>query len=498
MANFQRELPCEFAESIDRLGRLFLRTSVLLAALTLGGCVVGPNYRQPAPIKTQPVPQAFTINGVVWKPAAPGANQPRGSWWTVFDDPVLNQLEDMTARENQTLAASFASLQQARDMVKEARSQFFPQVSASPSYYRTRTSKNAPVDGQPASAAYNYNLFTVPANVSWEIDLWGRIHRLTEGARARMIAASDDLASLQLLVQADLAEDYFTLRAEDAEIQVLIDTAAAYRRSLDLTINRRKGGVATDLDVSQADTQLRTTEAEIPAQRLLRAQTLHAIAVLCGQPATSFGVPERPFGVLPALQEPGVIPSEWLQRRPDIAAAERRVAAANADIGVAQSAFYPSLTLDGAAGFQSISASTLFNWPSRMWSLGPSVNLPIFTGGFNRAQLAASRAAYDQAVANYRQIALAAFQDVEDQLAAQDLLATQLAGENAALSSAQQTLNIANNRYKAGLVTYLEVVTAQSAALDVQRIVVQLEGTRRVAAVALIKSLGGGWNSVVQ
>jgi NodT family efflux transporter outer membrane factor (OMF) lipoprotein len=464
-----------------------------LAALVLAGCAVGPDYHRPAAVKSQPVPAAFTINGVVWQPAAPGANRPRGSWWTSFDDPVLNRLENMAADENQTLVGSVAALAQARDMVKEARSQFFPQVSTAPSYFRQRTSKNAEANGVAVGTPYTYNLFTVPVNVGWEVDVWGRVRRLTEGARARMAAAEDDLASLQLLLQAELAQDYFTLRAEDAEIQVLINTAEAYQRSLDLTINRRKGGVATDLDVSEADTQLRTTQAQIPALRLQRAQMLHAIATLCGEAATGFELPERPVEGLPAMQGPGVVPSEWLQRRPDIAAAERRVAAANADIGVAQSAFYPSLTLNGQAGLQSVNANTWMSWPSRLWALGPTVNLPLFTGGFNRAQLAAAREAYNETVADYRQTALEAFEDVEDQLAAQELLAAQLVGEHAALTSARQTLEIANNRYKAGLVTYLEVVTAQSAALDLESTVVQLEGQRRVAAVGLVKALGGGW-----
>jgi NodT family efflux transporter outer membrane factor (OMF) lipoprotein len=471
---------------------LILRIT-LLAALMAAGCAVGPEYHRPAALKSQPLPTAFTTNGVVWKPAAPGASLPRGSWWTAFEDPELNRLENLAADQNQTLAGSVAALAQARALVTEARSQYFPQISATPSYSRQRTSRNAPTDGLPAGTAYTYNLYTAALNVGWEVDLWGRVRHLTEGARARMTAAADDVESLKLLLQAELAEDYFTLRAQDAEIQLLIDTAVAYRRSLELTVNRRKGGVATDLDVSQAETQLRTTEAQIPALRLLRTQMRNAIAALCGQAATGFEVPERPVQGLPVMQVPGVVPSEWLERRPDIAAAERRVAAANADVGVAQTAFYPSLTFNGQAGLQSVNADTWFNWPSRLWSLGPTVNLPLFTGGFNRAQLAAARAGYDQTVANYRQTALSAFQDVEDQLAAQHLLTEQLAGEHAAMTSARQTLDIANNRYKAGLVTYLEVVTSQSAALDLERTVVQLEGERRVAAVSLIKALGGGW-----
>lgn len=464
----------------------------LLPAL-LAGCVVGPKYHKPEPLPAQPVPAAFTINGVVWKPAQPGASRPRGTWWTVFGDADLNRLADLAGRENQTIAGSVAALSQARELVKEARSQYFPQISATPSYSRQRTSKYAESLGEAIGTSFTYNLYSAQVNMNWEVDLWGRIHNLTAGASNRMSAAAEDLESLRLMVQAELAQDYFTLRAQDAEIQLLIDTAQAYRKSLDLTVYRRKGGVATDLDVSQAETQLRSTEAEIPALRLQRAEVLHAIAMLCGQSSATFAIAEQKPLALPPMQSPGVVPSEWLQRRPDIAAAERRVAAANADVGVAQTAFYPSLTFGGLAGFQSVDASTWFTWPGRVWALGPAVNLPLFTGGFNKAQLNAARAAYDQAVANYRQTALSAFQDVEDQLSAQELLAAQLSGENAAMVSAQHTLDIANNRYKAGLVTYLEVVTAESAALDLQRSVVELEGTKRVAAVSLIKALGGGW-----
>jgi multidrug efflux system outer membrane protein len=433
------------------------------------------------------------MDGIVWTPAVPAANRPRGHWWTAFGDDQLDRLEDLAATRNQTLAASAAALEQARQLVAEARSQQFPQISATPSYVRQRTSKNAESDGVAAGKPYTYNLFTAPANLAWEVDLWGRVRRQTEGARARMAAASEDLESLKLLLQSELAQDYFTLRSQDAEIKLLIDTAATYQRSLELTLNRRKGGIATDLDVAEADTQLRTTEAQVPALRLQRVQMLHAIAVLCGEPAMTFELAGRTDQVFAKVEVPSVVPSELLERRPDIAASERRMAAANADVGVAQSAFYPSLTINGQAGFQSVNAGTFLSWPSRLWSLGPAVNLPLFTGGFNKAQLAAARAAYDQAVADYRQTALSAFQDVEDQLAAQQLLTTQLQGENAALKSAQQTLGIANNRYKAGLVTYLEVATAQSAALDLERTVVELEGVRRVAAVGLIKALGGGW-----
>ena len=268
----------------------------------------------------------------------------------------------------------------------------------------------------------------------------------------------------------------------------------AYQRSLELTVNRRKGGVASDLDVSQAETVLRTTEAVIPALRLQRSNLLHAMATLCGHPATGFIVdaPPLPSAALPVI--PVSLPSELLERRPDIAAAEQRVAAANAQIGVAEGAFYPSIHFTGLAGFQSIDASTWFDWPSRLWAFGPSVQLPLFTGGRNRAQLDLARAAHDETVASYRQTALSAFQEVEDQLAAQHWLEEQLQAQTAALAAARHTLEIANNRYKSGLVTYLEVAISQSAALNIERTVVQLQGQKLVAAVGLVKALGGGWD----
>jgi multidrug efflux system outer membrane protein len=270
------------------------------------------------------------------------------------------------------------------------------------------------------------------------------------------------------------------------------DTVVAYRRSLELTQNRRKGGIVSDLDVSEAETQLRSTEAELPALDLELANLLHALATLCGRPATGFQIAAASAtNAVPSL--PAGLPSRLLERRPDIAAAERRMAAANADVGVARTAFYPEIVFNGMGGFESVNVGSLFDWPSRLWALGPSLNLPLFTGGRNRSQLASARAAYDESVANYRQIVLVAFEEVEDQLAAQRLLVRESSAQNAAFAAASRTLDIADNRYKAGLVTYLEVATAQSAALANERTVVQLEGQRRVAEVGLIKALGGGW-----
>jgi multidrug efflux system outer membrane protein len=324
------------------------------------------------------------------------------------------------------------------------------------------------------------------------------VRRQVEAARAQFAASADDLESVRLALQAELATDYFTLRALESEYNLLLRTAETYRRSLDLTMNRRRGGIASDLDVSQAQTQLRSTEAEVPAVELQRAKLLHALATLSGQPATGFSVATSSIGQTNRPPWPLLLPSELLERRPDIAAAEQRMATANAQIGVAQAAFYPRVRFDGLGGFQSINASTWFDWPSRFWAVGPSLQLPLFTGGLNRAQLALARASYDETVANYRQTVLVAFQEVEDQLASQRLLNTQLGAEAAALQAAQRTLQVANNRYTAGLVTYLEVATAQSAALNLERTLVQLEGEKLVAAVGLIKALGGGWQATAE
>ena len=423
----------------------------------------------------------------------------------MFGDAELNRLEGLATTNNQQLAAAFANIQQARALVSVARADFFPQISADPSATRQRTSANqfqrsGSFSGSTSSGNSTFNTFSVPLDASWELDLWGRVRREVEGARARLTASADDLESSKLAIQAEVASDYFSLRSLDAQHQLLEETAVTYRRSLELTQNRRKSGIATDLDVSQAETQLATTEAQIPAVQLQRATFLHALATLTGQPAPAFGL-DATKGALAAAKEaldasPGIpvaVPSELLERRPDIAAAERRMAAANADVGLACAAFFPRITLNGVAGYQSVDTSTLFNWESRVWSIGPSMVLPIFTGGRNRAQLAAARAAYDAAVANYRQIVLSAFQDVEDQLAAQRLLAQQVEAENAALKSARRTLDISTTKYKGGVITYLEVAIAQSAALALEQTVVQLNAQRLTASVSLIKALGAGW-----
>lgn len=460
----------------------------------LAGCAVGPDYERPAALQSQPLPKSFAGD---WKTAQPAAHLPRGAWWEVFHDAELNRLERAATSDNESLAAAVARFNQARSLVDIARSDFFPQFSFAGSATRQRTSRNAPQSGQPAGEAYSYSNFTVPLEMSWEPDLWGRIRRQTEAAGARLTASADDVEAVRLAIQGAVAADYFALRTFDAELALLADTIETYRRSLELTRNRRKGGVASDLDVSEAETQLRTAEGQLPALQLQRAKLSHGLATLCGQPAMTFATPPNPAQLTPPPAIPPSLPSDLLERRPDIASAERQMAAANADIGVAKSAFFPRLVFHGLAGLQSVNAGTVFNWPSRLWAIGPTLELPIFTGGRNTAQLAAARAAYDETVASYRQTVLTAFQEIENQLAAQRFLVKQLDAENAALTAARRTQEIANNRYRAGLVTYLEVAVAQGAAFDRNRAVVRLEGERCVATVGLIKALGGGWQADV-
>jgi multidrug efflux system outer membrane protein len=474
--------------------------STLALAAGLAGCAVGPDYQRPPAVAGQPAAETFSdgsTNQVLWKIAKPAANAPHGEWWQMFNDAELNRLETLAATNNQNLAAAAARFEESRALVGAARSGFYPQLTAGGTpngdITRQRTSYNEPNQGNAADVSHTYNTFTAPLYLGWELDLWGRVRRLSEGAHARFFAAADDLEAARLGVAAEVANDYFLLRALETEHSVITNTIVAYRRSLTLTQNRRRGGVASDLDVAQAETQLQSTEAQLPAIRLNLVQTRTALAELCGQPAMNFTIAA---GVVQSNQipvVPSILPAELLEHRPDIASAERRMAAANADIGVAKAAFFPAVKINGLAGFQSVDAGSWFDWPSRFWAVGPNIELPLFTGGLNRAKLAMTRAAYDENVASYRQTVLGAFGEVENALAAQQLLAEEWNAENAALEAAQRALAISENRYKAGLVTYLEVATAQAVTLNHERTVVQLEGSRLAATVNLVKALGGGW-----
>jgi len=471
---------------------------VLSVALT--GCAVGPDYQRPAPLPAQPAPKGFSngaTNLVNWKVAEPAAGIPRGAWWQIFTNPELSRLETLALTNNQNLAAAVARLAQARELTAAARSEFFPQVSAGGApngdLNRQRTSVNAPQLGLPAGTSHTYSTFTAPVYLGWELDLWGRVRRLSQAAKARFAASADDLESAKLDVTAEVAVDYFSVQTLTDEYALITNTIEAYRRSLELTQNRRRGGIVSDLDVAQAATQLHSAEAQLPDIQLRRAQIQHALAILCGRAPMDFPTATNlaTAPTIPAI--PIGLPAELLEHRPDIAAAERRMAAANADVGAAKAAFFPAIKFNGLAGFQSVNAGSWFEWPSRFWSVGPDLELPLFTGGLNTANLARTRAAYGETVASYRQTVLSAFGEVEDSLAAQNWLAEEWSAENEAVVAAQHALDIANHRYQAGLVTYLDVATAQTEALTQERNAVQLQGARLTASVNLIKALGSGW-----
>ena len=479
---------------------------ICLIALGLTGCTaLGPDYHRPKALKDQPLPEHFSdtspTNGVVWKPADPAAHRPRGAWWQLFNDAELNRLEDLALKGNQNLVAAAARFEQARNLGAAADSRLFPQLNAGGTpggdISRQRTSVNAPSQGQPAGTPYTFNTFTAPVCFGWEMDLWGRVRRQSEAAWSRFTASVDDYESARLELATEVAADYFKVQTLAEEYNLVSNTITAYQRSLGLTQNRRRGGIVSDLDVAQAATQLHTAEAQLPDIELRRRQTLHALAILCGRSPIDFSVATNvPTVTIPTI--PPSLPSELLEHRPDIAAVERRMAAANAEIGVAKAAFFPSVKINGLAGFQSVNSDSLFKSDSRFWAVGPSLNLPLFTGGLNRANLAAARAAYDEMVAHYRQSVLSAFGEVEDAMAAQHLLAAQGNAVGEAAAAAHKTLEIANHRYTAGLVTYLNVATAETESLNQDRAAVQLKGMQLQASINLIKALGCGWQPIDQ
>jgi multidrug efflux system outer membrane protein len=464
--------------------------------LLLAGCAVGPDYERPAattiPAAYSGATNSFATNG--WKIAEPQAQIPKGNWWEIFGDVELNELEIQALAANQELKVAVARLAEARAQMDVTRAALFPNASVSGSYTRQRISPNTPseITGQAYGTSSTFDDFFVPLTVGYEVDFWGRVRRSVESARAQAQASADDLETIKLMIQTEVAMDYFTLRALDSERSVLDSSVEVFTKSLELTHNLRSGGAVSDLDVAQAETVLKTTQAQLPAVMLQRTQFEHALALLVGQPASTFHISEQELSAVPP-SIPSGLPSELLERRPDISAAERRMAAANADIGVAKAAFFPTVELNGLAGFESIDAGTLFNWSSRFWALGPSVTLPLFEGGRLRAGLRLSQATYEEMVANYRQSVLTAFSEVEDNLAAQVLLADQYDAESEALIAARKQLEIVNDQYRDGLITYLEVATAESTELNVEFAATALRGQQLVAAVTLVKALGGGW-----
>jgi NodT family efflux transporter outer membrane factor (OMF) lipoprotein len=468
-----------------------MRRAASLAVAVLGilsACSLSPRYQRPS----VPAPPESYKEAGEWKLATPADRTPRGPWWTMFQDRELDDLEAQVSDANQSLRAALARLDQARAQTRIARSAWFPTLTAQASATRARTSLNSPTytPGRPATG----NVFTAEGDLSYELDLFGRVRNTVAGARASEQASAGDVAALDLSVRAELASDYFTLRGLDVEQQLLDHTVADYARALQLTQNLYHGGAAAIADVLQAQAQLESARTQAEDTRLRRAQTEHAIAVLAGREPSAFGVAARADGgdlPVPAVA-PG-LPSELLERRPDVAAAERRVAAANAAIGVARAAYFPVFSLLGTAGVQSSAASNWISAPSRFWSVGPQALMTLFDGGLHAAQSAAAHAAYDEQVANYRGTVLAAFQDVEDSLAALRQLQRESVSQAAAVSATQGALDQANLRYKGGLVSYLEVVSSENAALAARLAAVDIGIRRTNATVLLVKALGGDW-----
>jgi NodT family efflux transporter outer membrane factor (OMF) lipoprotein len=471
-----------------RVAKVIATTIFTAGVHFLAGCTVGPNYRRP----TAEVPPTYKEVGD-WKPAQPNDQNLGGNWWELFQDPQLNALEAQINVSNQNLKAAEAQYTQARAALRYQRADYFPTVTAAPSATRNSYSQNR----QPHSSQFSGVTFTdlqIPLQLSYQIDVWGRVRRTVEAYRDQAQASAADLAVVNLSMHAQLASYYFQARFLDAEEQLLNSTVAQYQQALDLIQSRYAGGIASDVEVQQAETQLETTRAQAIDVGVARAQFEHAVAVLVGKPPAEFSLPPLPL-TTPPPDIPVGLPSELLERRPDIAAAERQMAAANAQIGVAKAAYYPNISLGAAGGFESGSITTLLSGPSVLWSAGPSALFTVFDVGRRRAASDQAIAAYNQTVANYRQTVLTGFQQVEDNVAALRILEHEAAVQDNAVKAAQKYLELAITRYKGGVTSYLEVTTAQSAALSDEVTAVNILGRRMVDAVTLVQALGGGWNS---
>jgi outer membrane protein, multidrug efflux system len=479
------------------------RFAIAAALVLLGlaaGCTVGPRYSRPAPLA--PSPDTWKTQPP-WQQAAPKDAIPKGAWWKVFNDPSLDAYEQQLLQANQSLVAARDRLDQARSLARVATADMFPQLTADPGALRQRGSGNRPLDGQAQTivngvpqpvAPYTQNVYTIPFSLTYEADLFGRVRNNVVAANASLQSTAADLQNVQLVLTAELAADYFTLRELDAEMQVVQESVGYQRKGLDLVNHRHEGGISSGLEVAQQAALLDSTLSQLALVQQSRSQYEHAIAVLLGQSASSLSVPVAPLRATPPPVPLGV-PSDVLERRPDISTAERIMAYQNAQVGIARSAFYPHITLSGSGGWQSRDLAPLFNAPSLFWSLGADALEPIFEGGRNRANLAAARAAYDQSVANYRQSVLTAFQEVEDGISNLGTLSQALATQGAAVDDARRALEIANNRYIGGVTSYLDVITAQTTLLSSERLQTQLLGQQMVSSVYLVKALGGGWDS---
>jgi NodT family efflux transporter outer membrane factor (OMF) lipoprotein len=464
-----------------------LAVLLAIAVLQLSGCTVGPNYHPPA---VQAPPAYKEVEN--WKPAQPNDQNLGGTWWTMFQDPQLNALELQIDVSNQNLKAAEAQYRQSRAVLRYLRADLYPTVTVGPSATREHISSNRP----PPTSIFDgitYNDYILPFDFSYQVDVWGRVRRMVESSREQAQASAADLATVNLSMHADLALDYFQARSLDAEEQLLNSTVTQYEQALKLTQSQFRGGIASEVEVEQATTQLKTVRAAAIDVGVMRAQYEHAVAILIGKPPAEFSLPPLPL-TSPPPPIPVGLPSELLERRPDIAGAERRVAAANAQIGVAKSAYYPSISLGGAGGFESSSITTLLAGPSGMWSVGGSALMTVFDVGRRRSLTDQAIAAYDYQVDAYRENVLTGFQQVEDNLAALRILENEAKVQDEAVVSAQDSLSLSIKRYKGGVTSYLEVITAQNAALTDEVTAVNILGRRMANTVLLIQALGGGWD----
>jgi NodT family efflux transporter outer membrane factor (OMF) lipoprotein len=460
----------------------------------IGGCSFAPKYQRPAvdtPAAFKEIAPQSPDATNLWKVAKPSDDALRGKWWEMFTNAQLNALEEQVAVSNQNVAAAFANFLSARAMVKEARAQLFPTLSANPGVTRSRSTGNQSGSSFGGRTLSDYSL---PLDASWQPDLWGRIRDTVKGNALEAQATAADLENIRLTAQAELAVDFFQLRAQDALKQLFDDAVRAYRESLDLTTVRFQTGIASDQDVAQAEIQLQTAEAQATNLRILRAQLEHAIAILVGKSPAAFSLPVEPFSASPPAAAVSV-PSELLERRPDIAAAERRVAEANARIGVAKAAYYPNVTLSASGAFESASISSLLNWSSRAWSVGAGLAETLFDAGLRKATVEQFRANYDDTVAKYRQTVLTAFQQVEDNLATLRILAYQVEQQETVVKSSERYLALATDRYKLGIDSYLNVITAQTTYLVNRQTLVNLRTQQMTASVQLVEAAGGGWDA---
>ena len=506
--------------------RSFLRSALAVtgAAGLITGCSVGPDYHQPEVAQ----PLSYKEAGS-WKKGEPQDAIAKGNWYSIFHDPKLNDLEEQAARANQNLRAAVARVSESRAIARQAEADFYPEIDFGATGERERTSPTGGAlvasstggntngsgsssgggggttggssttggtvgsTGEGGGRSITFNSATVvPFDLSYEVDIWGRLRRAFEASASNAQASLADFENVLLQLKADVATNYFALRSVDSQIEVQRRTISAYQKNLDLTNSRFQGGISTELDVDQARATLASAQSQLAQYDQSRAQFEHAIAVLVGQPPETFSLKFHPLDFAPP-NIPAGLPSDLLERRPDVAAAERRVAAQNAEIGVAIGSYFPVVRLTGNAGFSSDDLGLLFNWQSRVWSYGPSIQFPIFEGGRIAADIKQQRATYEENVATYRQQVLTAFQDVEDSLSATKYLTVQYEAENEAYQAYQRALDLTNARYTTGLVSYFDVIQAQNLALNADQLTVQLAGNRIAATIRLIKALGGGW-----